>query len=63
MAKFIPKKLEKDVITMRISAELLEQVDAKAAAIGISRNQLLNQCIEYALANMAEDGEETEQAE
>ena len=58
MAKFIPTKLEKDVITMRISSELLEQVDAKAAAIGISRHQLLNQCIEYALANMAEDGEE-----
>ncbi|HJB59555.1 MAG TPA: ribbon-helix-helix protein, CopG family [Candidatus Faecalibacterium faecipullorum] len=60
----MPKKTtEKENVSIRIPLETLEQVDAKAAAIGISRNQLLNQCIEYALANMAEDGEETEQAE
>lgn len=64
MSKFVPKKTtEKENVSIRIPLETLEQVDAKAAAIGISRNQLLNQCIKYALANMAEDGEETEQAE
>lgn len=52
MAKFIPKKYEKEVISMRISSETLEELDEKAAKIGISRNELINQCISFALANM-----------
>lgn len=52
MAKFIPKKYEKEVISMRISTETLTEIDEKAAKIGISRNELLNQCIRFALANM-----------
>lgn len=52
MAKFIPKKYEKEVISMRISSEMLEKIDEKAAKIGISRNELINQCISFALANM-----------
>ncbi|MCI5562635.1 MAG: CopG family transcriptional regulator [Intestinimonas massiliensis] len=57
MAKFIPKKLEKEVISMRISTTVLEELDNKAAAIGISRNELINQCITFALANMEHDSE------
>ena len=52
MAKFIPKKYEKEVISMRISTETLAEIDEKAAKIGISRNELINQCIAFALANM-----------
>ena len=52
MEKFVPKKDEKDVISLRISLSLLEIIDRKAAAIDISRNQFVIQCIEYALANM-----------
>jgi len=59
MAKFIPRKHEKEVISMRISSELLSYVDEKAAKIGISRNELLNQCISYALANMDDDTSNT----
>ena len=55
MAKFIPRKLEKEVVTIRISADLLETVDRKAAAIDISRNQFVVQCIEYALAHMEDE--------
>ena len=54
MAKFIAKKPEKEVISMRISADMLKVVDDKAAQIGISRNELLNQMIQYALDNMEE---------
>ena len=57
MAKFVARKPEKEVISMRISSDVLRIVDEKAAAIDISRNELLNQMILYALANMEEDNE------
>ncbi len=58
MKKFIAHKPEKDVISMRIPTEVLKTVDDKAAKIGISRNELINQMIQYALDNM-DDQEET----
>lgn len=58
MAKFIPKKYEKEVISMRISTEKLTEIDEKAAKIGISRNELINQCITFALANMEDSDNE-----
>lgn len=54
MAKFIAKKPEKEIISLRISADTLQEIDAKAAAVDISRNELINQMIAYALANMEE---------
>ena len=50
--KFVARKPEKEVISMRISVETLKIVDDKAAEIGISRNELINQMIQYALDNM-----------
>ncbi len=55
MPKFVARKPEKEVISMRISVELLKEVDEKAAAVGISRNELINQMIVYALSNMEEE--------
>lgn len=52
MPKFVARKPEKEVISMRISVDMLKEVDDKAATVGISRNQLINQMIAYALANM-----------
>ena len=52
MEKFLPRKPEKDVISIRISTDLLEEVDTKAAAFDISRNELINQCIAFALGHM-----------
>ena len=52
MEKFIPKKPEKEVISMRISTEVLEQIDAEADACDISRNEFINQCIAFALRHM-----------
>lgn len=52
MPKFVARKPEKEVISMRISVDMLKEVDDKAAAVGISRNELMNQMIAYALANM-----------
>ena len=58
LAKFIAYKPEKEVISMRISTDVLKTVDDKAAKIGISRNELINQMIQYALDNMDENDEE-----
>lgn len=52
MPKFVARKPEKEVISMRIDSDLLKDIDGKAAAVGISRNELLNQMILYALSNM-----------
>lgn len=54
MPKFIARKPEKEVISMRISVDLLQEIDTKAATVGISRNELINQMIVYALSNMEE---------
>lgn len=52
MAKFIARKPEKEVISMRISTDVLEILDRKASDIGISRNELINQMVLFALSNM-----------
>lgn len=52
MAKFVARKPEKDVISLRIPSEILKEIDDKSATIGISRNELINQMITYALENM-----------
>ena len=59
MPKFVARKPEKEVISMRIDSDLLKNIDGKAAAVGISRNELLNQMILYALSNR-DDSDETE---
>ena len=52
LEKFIPRKPEKEVISMRIATEVLEQIDAEADACAISRNEFINQCIAFALRHM-----------
>ena len=37
---------------MRIPTEVLEQIDAEADACDISRNEFINQCINFALSHM-----------
>lgn len=58
MAKFVARKPEKEVISMRIAVDTLQEIDSKAAAVGISRNELINQMILYALSNMEESEKE-----
>ena len=52
MRYFIPKKPDKEVISIRIDSETLQQIDMESANIGISRNEFINQCIEFALEHM-----------
>ena len=55
LEKFIPRKPEKEVISMRIPTDILAQIDAEADACDISRNEFINQCIAFALSHMATD--------
>lgn len=54
MAKFVARKPEKEVISLRISVDVLHEIDKKAGKIDISRNELINQMIAYALENWEE---------
>lgn len=56
MDTFKPKKIteEKTVISLRLPSDIMTVIDKKAVAIGISRNELINQMIKYALDNMAD---------
>lgn len=58
MAKFVARKPEKEVISMRISTDLLHTLDEKAKESDISRNELINQMILFALANMEDSQKE-----
>ena len=51
MVKFKPLKQEKLIISIRIDAETLKEVDAISAQSEMSRNEFINQCINFALKN------------
>lgn len=50
--KFKPKKPEKEVITVRLPLELIQELDRKSADADISRNELIYQCIIFALKHI-----------
>lgn len=52
MEKFRPTKEEKDIISMRISKELLKEVDLLDTQNDLSRNEFIVQSIQFAIKNM-----------
>lgn len=52
MEVFMPRKPDKEVISIRIPSDLLEVVDENAAKSDISRNEFINQCIQFALKHL-----------
>ena len=56
MNKFKPEKKspnsEKIVISIRMPIDKINEIDEIAAKIDISRNELINQCVNYALSNI-----------
>lgn len=52
MEKFIPTKNEKVVISIRLEIDKLNKIDDISNKINISRNELINQCLNYALENV-----------
>lgn len=57
MANFIPKQYKKEATTIRISADKLEKIDQKANEYNMSRNEFINQCIDYAMEHIGKDEE------
>lgn len=58
MENFIPQKPEKEIISIRISRKTLAEIDQVATQNDISRNELINQCITFALRHLAGADEE-----
>lgn len=58
LRKFEPIKPEKEVISLRLDTRMLQE---RAMEIDISRNEFINQCIDFALKNI--DTELIEQVE
>lgn len=52
METFKPTKSEKIVITIRIEDYRVEQLDKIANKINISRNELISQCLDFAIKNI-----------
>lgn len=54
MAEFRPVKVEKEIISVRLPISLIHEIEQRAAAVGISRNEFINQCILFAMDHMEE---------
>ena len=52
MKEFTPIKQEKTVISIRLDTDLLKIIDDLSQKTDISRNELIIQCIDYALNNL-----------
>ena len=53
MIKFNPSnKSEKIVITIRIEDYRVEELDKIASKLNISRNELISQCLDFAIKNI-----------
>lgn len=52
MKDFIPKPYKKEAITIRFDHDLLEELARISNQYGLSRNELVVQCVEYALKNL-----------
>lgn len=58
---FVPKKSDKEVISIRISSDMLKKIDDAAIKYDLSRNELINQCIAFALENLKKENEPDDQ--
>jgi len=59
MRKFQPFKNEKTVISIRIDRDILNVIDDLASETDISRNEMIIQCINYALENTKKEESES----
>lgn len=53
MKDFVPRRTEKEVISIRIDSDTLKVIDAAAERSKISRNEFINQCIQFALSHLS----------
>lgn len=55
MKNFIPKAYQKEQITVRIDVNAIEKIDLISEKMKLSRSELINQCVIFALENMSEN--------
>lgn len=55
MGDFKPVKTEKIIISIRIDVNTLKTIDESANDANISRNEMIVQCIDYALENFQKE--------
>ncbi len=53
-----PLTNDKIIISLRMNIDKLEQIDTIAGESDISRNELINQCIEFALEHIEQNNKE-----
>jgi len=56
LSKIEKEKNEKTIISIRLDNDMLNVIDKLARETDISRNQVIIQCIEYALKNSKKEG-------
>jgi len=54
MNEFKPVKQEKTVISIRLDVDMLKKIDELSAKTDISRNELIVQCIGFALEHSSQ---------
>ena len=52
MQNFIPKQYTRTATTIRLESAKLDLIDKTALKYNISRNEFINQCIDFALEHM-----------
>ena len=52
---FIPKAYKKQQISIRIDQDMLDKIDELSEKNEISRSELINQCINYALDKISDN--------
>ena len=57
MSEFIPKQYQYIATTIRLSSHKLDLINSMAAKHNISRNEFINQCIDFALEHMRDVSE------
>lgn len=55
MKEFKPVKSEKTVISIRLETAMLKDIDDLSVQTDISRNELIVQCIDYALKHVSKE--------
>ncbi len=63
MKDFIPKPYKKDAVTIRFEHTTIEKLEQISSQYGLSRNELVVQCVEYALQNLSDLALRTDETE
>ena len=61
MNGFVPKPYKKEAVTIRFDDAILHRLERVADQYGLSRNELVVQCVQFALDNLSDFSPLTEE--